>query len=43
MKKSFLFAGAMVAASAATLVLFSFNEAPTERCCMKPAAERPPG
>ncbi len=43
MKKSFLFAGAVAAASAATLVLFSFNEAPTERCCMKPAAERPPG
>lgn len=43
MKKSFLFASAVAIASAGTLVLFSFNTSPTKECCMKPAAERPPG
>ncbi len=43
MKKSFLLASAMAIASASTLVLFSFNNSPTHECCMKPAAERPPG
>ena len=43
MKNSFVIAGAVALASAGTLLLFSFNTAPTEACCMKPAAERPPG
>ena len=43
MKKPFILAGAIAIASASTLILFSFNTAPTHECCMKPAAERPPG
>ena len=43
MKKPFVLASAVAIASATTLVLFSFNTAPTHECCMKPAAERPPG
>ena len=43
MKKSFIIASAVALASASTIVLFSFNTAPTHECCMKPAAERPPG
>ena len=43
MKKSFLIASAVALLSAGTLVLFSFNPSPTKECCMKPAAERPPG
>ncbi|MBP7514694.1 MAG: terpene cyclase/mutase family protein [Flavobacteriales bacterium] len=43
MKKSFLLASAVAIASASTLVLFSFNNSSTHECCMKPAAERPPG
>lgn len=43
MKQSFFIAGAVALASAGALLLFSFNTSPTKECCMKPAAERPPG
>ena len=43
MKKSFLLACTVAIARASTLVLLSFNTSPTKECCMKPAAERPPG
>ncbi len=43
MKKPFIIASAVAIVSATTLVLFSFNTAPTHECCMRPAAERPPG
>ncbi len=43
MKKSFIIAGTVALASAATLVLFSFNTASTKACCMKPAELRPKG
>jgi hypothetical protein len=43
MKKSFIIAGTMALASAATLVLFSFNTASTKACCMKPHELRPKG
>lgn len=43
MKKSFVIASAVAIASASTLVLFSFNTAPTHECCMRPAEARPTG
>lgn len=43
MKKPFILASAVAIASASTLVLFSFNTAPTHECCMRPAEARPPG
>jgi hypothetical protein len=43
MRKPFILASAVAIASAATLVLFSFNTAPTKECCMRPNELRPEG